>query len=618
MFVIFFRRFLAISFAMFGFVPFVVFAQTANDPFVSDQWYLSKMQAPLAWKVTTGSVNVIVAVIDTGVDITHEDLKDNIWTNTGEIPLNGIDDDRNGFIDDVHGWNFIDETNDVVAHRLPEATERSIAHGTLVASLIGARGGNGIGMAGIAWHVRVMPLVALDATGNGSTDGIARAIRYAVDHGAQIVNLSMEGPLIDDALTRAIAYADDHRVLVVTAAGNAKARVVDGLADPAGDDLDISPVYPACSETHRSSLIAVSGTDEDDQKASYANYGSCVDIAAPSTHILAAEPVLPNDEVFLFGYSEGWSGTSLATPIVSGAAALLKSVHPDWHPARLKSQLMQTTDPIKVHEEAYRGKMGSGRLNIGSALTKNILPPSFEVRATQPGHVTTVSIVTASSTKVIYPFGERDVRGAHVAIGDMDENGEPEIAVVPASGRGADFVLYASDGSEYARLVLSDGLIDGGLVTAVSGGYVAADADGGAAWGIDAYLTIRPFYPYEERYTNGVDLLTVQHAAAFAPRHGGGRLVISNVYGEQLVSAFPFGTEPDGRWSLARMDAADGSFIVLSGPMGNKRVSVEAMGQLGWEPVSFDQLSASHITLSSGMRTQDPFTQSYGNWTNTQ
>lgn len=610
MFVVFSRLFLAVFFVMCGFVPFVVFAQTANDPFVSDQWYLSKIQAPEAWKVTTGSVNVIVAVIDTGVDITHEDLKDNIWTNTGEIPSNGIDDDRNGFIDDVHGWNFVHETNDVVAHRVGDETERSIAHGTLVASLIGARGGNGIGMAGIAWHVRVMPLVALDAMGSGSTDSVSRAIRYAVDHGAQIINLSMEGPLIDDALIRAIAYADSHHALVVTAAGNAEEK--------AGNNLDVLPVYPACMETNRSSLIAVSGTDSDDRKASYANYGSCIDISAPSVGILAAEPVLPDDEVFSFGYSEGWSGTSLATPIVSGAAALLKSAHPDWLPSRLKSQLLQTADPVAVHDEAYRGKMGSGRLNIGSALTEEVLPSSFGIHATQPGRPTVVLIIAPSSTKTIYPFGEDDVRGAYATIGDMDENGEPEIAVVPASGHDADFVLYASDGSEYARLVLSDRLADGALVTAVSGGYVVADADGGTAWGIDATRTIRTFYPYEEHYANGLDLITVQHAAAFAPRHGGGRLVISNVYGEQLVSAFPFGTEPDGRWSLARMDATDGSFIVLSGPMGNKRVSVEAMGQLGWEPVSFDQLSASRITLSSGMRTQDPLIQSYGNWTSTQ
>lgn len=602
------RRFLAIALTVCGFAPLAVFAQTANDPFVSDQWYLSKIQAPVAWKVTTGSENVIVAVIDTGVDIAHADLKDAIWTNTGEISSNGIDDDRNGFVDDVNGWNFVDETNDVAAHRLSEATERSIAHGTLVASLIGAKGGNGIGMAGLAWNVRVMPLVALDAKGNGSTDGIARAMRYAVDHGAHIINLSMEGPLIDDALTRAIAYADSHRVLVVTAAGNAEAET--------GNDLDDVPVYPACMEGNRSSLIAVSGTDQDDRKASYANYGSCIDLAAPSTDILAAEPILAGDSVFTSGYSEGWNGTSLAVPIVSGAAALLKSAHPDWIPARLKSQLMQTTDPVVIGEEAYRGKMGSGRLNVGSAMTRNILPPSFEVLATQPGSPTAVSLVTASSTKTLYPFGESDLRGAHVAIGDMDENGEPEIAVVPASGTGADFVLYASDGSERARLVLADRLVDGALVTAVSGGYVAADADGGAAWGIDAQLTIRLFYPYEAHYANGLDLLTVQRAAAFAPRNGGGRLVISNVLGEQLVSAFPFGTEPDGRWSLARMDATDGSFIVLSGPMGSKRVGVEVMGQLGWEPVSFDQLAASHITLSSGMRTQDPHTQSYGNWTN--
>jgi hypothetical protein len=306
----------------------------------------------------------------------------------------------------------------------------------------------------------------------------------------------------------------------------------------------------------------------------------------------------------------------MAAPIVSGAAALVKSLYPDWYASRIKNQLIRTADPVVVHEDAYREKMGGGRLNIASALTESISPASFEVLATQPGQVTTVFIVTASSTRIIEPFGAKDVRGARVAIGDMDENGEPEIAIVPASGIRADVVIYASDGSERNRMVLPGGLIDGALITPVAGGYVAADADGGSAWGIDAGTAIHTFYPYESHYANGVDLLTIQNAAAFAPRNGGGRLVISDVYGRQLVSAFPFGTEPDGRWSLARMDALDGSFIVLSGPVGSKRVGVEVIGQLGWTPVSFDQLSASRITLSSGMRTDDPFAQSYGTWSN--
>ncbi|MCW1892114.1 MAG: S8 family serine peptidase [Candidatus Uhrbacteria bacterium] len=605
----FVRRIVAVSFVLQAFLPVGVFAQMTNDPLVSDQWFLSKIQASKAWGVTTGSSNVIVAVIDTGVDIMHEDLKENVWTNPGEIPENGIDDDGDGLIDDVHGWNFIDQTNDVSPHRVTKSTEESIAHGTIVSSLIGAKGGNGRGMAGVAWNVRIMPIVALDAEGQGPTDDVALAIRYAVDRGAQIVNLSMEGPLMEDALGDAIGYAADHRVLVVTVSGNAELE--------SGNDLSIRPVYPACVDVHRSSLMTVSGTDKHDQKSLYANYGSCVDIAAPSVDMLAAEPVLTDDEIFVSGYSQGWSGTSLAAPLVSGAAALLKSMHPDWSPLRMKKQLMQTADPIMVAEEAYRGKMGSGRLNVGSALTVELLPESFDVLAAQRGSTTVVSLVS-SSTQVIYPFGKEDVRGAHAAIGDKENDGEPEIAVVPASGTSADFVLYASDGNELARLALPGLLVDGATVASVAGGYVVADANGGAAWGIDADLVIRRFYPYEAHYTNGLDLLTVQHAAAFAPRQGGGRLVISDVRGKQLVSAFPFGTEPDGRWSLARMDASDGSFIVFSGPMGNKRVSVEAMGQLGWTPVSFDDLSVSRITLSSGMRTQDPMIQSYGTWSSTQ
>jgi hypothetical protein len=175
-------------------------------------------------------------------------------------------------------------------------------------------------------------------------------------------------------------------------------------------------------------------------------------------------------------------------------------------------------------------------------------------------------------------------------------------------------LIIKSNGDELARISLPGSFINGGLVTAVDGGFVVADADGGTAWGIDSQLAVRMFYPYELQYQNGVDLLTIQHQAAFAPRNGGGRLVISDVHGAQLVSAFPFGLEADGRWSLARMDASDGSFIVFSGPSGSKRIGVNVIGQLGWESVSFEALSVAKITLSSGKRTQDPMIQSYGTW----
>ena len=201
-------------------------ARVPNDTFYSKQWYLRQINAEAAWDKTTGSDQVIVAVIDTGVDIDHEDLRDNVWTNAGELPGNGIDDDKNGFADDVHGWNFLANSNDVKPHE-PGASEDGFIHGTLVASLIAARGGNDVGVAGVAWNVKIMPLTALDGMGFGSSDDVAEAVRYAVTNGAQIINLSLEGYTNSTDITAALAYARSKGVLTVAASGNA--RRSDGL-----------------------------------------------------------------------------------------------------------------------------------------------------------------------------------------------------------------------------------------------------------------------------------------------------------------------------------------------------------------------------------------------------
>lgn len=587
------------------FFPFLASAAfvVPNDPFFADQWYLRAIRMEEAWGLlpeTAPLKPVVVAVIDTRVDINHVDLKDAIWTNEKEIEGNGIDDDGNGYADDVHGWNFVTKTGDVGALKTSSTYLDAYVHGTAVSSLIAARGNNGIGIAGVAWQAKIMPLVGLDDEGNGLTDRVAEAVDYAVMNGASVINMSIEGDMRDPVLDAALANAKSKGVLTVVAAGNSS---VEG-----GRDLDLDPVYPTCASRDASiGLVAVGATDQLDRRAVFSDYGGCVSLSAPGVDMFVAEPRST--------YSDGWSGTSLAAPLVSGAAALLKQVYPGWSPAQVKRQLLETSTLIDAAQlDAYRGKVGSGRLNVASALSKSLALKSFEVSATIPGIETSVFLTASGTRKEVSPFGLSDTRGAHATIGDMDNDGEPEIAVVPASRNQAFVVLYRPDGEEIARIDLPGVLTNGALITAVDGGYVVADADGGAAWGIDGQRNVRRFFPYGEQYRNGMDLLTIQRQAAFAPRNGGGRMVIADVRGLQLVSAFPFGMEPSGRWSLAKMDADDGSFIVFSGPTGSKHIGVEVIGQIGWQPVTFEQLAAAKITLSSGMRTDDLFVQSYGTW----
>jgi subtilisin family serine protease len=210
-------------------------------------------------------------------------------------------------------------------------------------------------MAGMAWNVRIMPLVALDPDGSGEVATVVKAIRFAVSNGANIINLSLVGYDENDELTEIIRRASQAGVVVVAATGNDPSSR-DGL------DLDQTPLYPVCADGARNYVLGVSGTDTLDQKMPYANYGRrCTDIVAPSMAVFAA--------AVKSGYLDHLNGTSLAAPLVSGAAALLKSVHPEWTSQQIRNRLIETADPIEEHlTPEIRGRFGHGRLNVGRAL----------------------------------------------------------------------------------------------------------------------------------------------------------------------------------------------------------------------------------------------------------
>jgi len=316
---------------------------TPNDPYLSNPGLSQKsypgdqltainlINPTQAWDISTGqnqSDPIVVAVIDTGADYTHSDLAANIWTNSKEIPGNGIDDDGNGFIDDLHGYDFYNNDGD---------PRDDNGHGTHVSGTIGAVGNNSIGVAGMIWKVRIMPVKFLGAGGNGSTSGAISAISYAVSNGAKILNNSWGGGGYSQALQNAIKNANDKGVLVVAAAGNEK------------NDNDASPSYPASL----TGVIAVAATDSSGNLASFSNYGAnSVQIAAPGVNILSTWPN---------SYYAWNSGTSMASPHVAGAAALAWSINPNLTLAELTNLLLNTTTQLS----ALSGKVqGGGLLNL--------------------------------------------------------------------------------------------------------------------------------------------------------------------------------------------------------------------------------------------------------------
>jgi subtilisin family serine protease len=309
--------------------------RSADDPYLGSLWGMSIINAPGAWDVNTGSPAVTVAVVDTGVEYTHPDLAANIAINSAEVPSNGLDDDQNGFVDDVYGYDFINNDASPMDDNF---------HGTHCAGTIGAVGNNGVGVVGVAWNVKLMPVKVLSGTGSGSIATVAAGINYAVSRGVKIVSMSLGTSSYSQTLEDAVRNAKQHGTLIVAAAGNS------------GQNSDLYPLYPAAST--QDNVISVAASNQTDGLASFSNFGAnSVDIAAPGVSILST--------ALSQGYAYA-SGTSMATPHVAGMAAILASVNSSLSYADIKSALVRGVET----SSAFSGKMTSGgRANLYRSLT---------------------------------------------------------------------------------------------------------------------------------------------------------------------------------------------------------------------------------------------------------
>lgn len=349
---------------------------TANDPGYGANWAIQKVNAPAAWDISTGNGQTVVAVIDTGFALNHEDLRNNWLTNTDEsgdtqaggrcwtgVPQNkasnGCDDDDNGYIDDWRGWNFSVGDNNPMAGRTNSAGA-AVAHGTEVAGLVGASGNNATGVATINWNTKIMPLQVLSDNGPGYTSDVAAAIYYAVDNGADVVNLSLGGSEFDPALKDATDYAYANNVVVVAAAGNCGSGTEPGCQGaPAG-----SISYPALNDH----VIAVGATTVNDQRASFSSYGSALDVVAPGSGTIVSPTWTATNDATL--YSGALYGTSYAAPQVASLASLIKSIRPSSSANDVTALLLATATKIPVmNGTAYTNQLGHGVINASAALT---------------------------------------------------------------------------------------------------------------------------------------------------------------------------------------------------------------------------------------------------------
>ena len=319
-----------------------------NDPMASQQWYLGAfpgVNAETAWDVTTGDSTQIIGIIDTGVDWAHPDLTPNIWTNRDEIPGNGLDDDGNGYIDDIRGWDFVNNDNNPMDDN---------SHGTHVAGIAAAKGNNGTGIAGIAWNSKILPIKVMQSSGYGSSSDIASGVNYARLNGATILNLSLGS--YGESLTLKTALENAYSTAVIVAAAGNNGYKIDPPYPPAPI---YAPLFPACYPW----VIGVQATSQDGDLAGFSNFdpsgpvdalnvfGHNYELKAPGVNILST---FPNGTYYTL------NGTSMASSVVAGAIALIKSQYPSLSTEELFARLIQSSN--------------NGILNISNAMNYVLVP----------------------------------------------------------------------------------------------------------------------------------------------------------------------------------------------------------------------------------------------------
>lgn len=321
----------------------------ADDPKISNQWGLhndgsfspysvegADVKAFEAWDYTTGSEDIIVAILDSGINYSHSEFNDRIYINTPELGNNGIDDDGNGYIDDYHGWDLTNGDNQA---------DDDHGHGTCVAGILAANGNNGFGTAGLDWNCKILPVKVLDENNNGLYLDWIEGIYYAVDMGVNVINMSLVFSSYREAFEEAVIYANDNNVTIVAAMGNT------------GDDF---LWYPAAHPT----TIAVGSSKYNDLRSNFSNYGDHIDVIAPGEDIQALSPTNS-------GFNGYWEGTSMATPLVSGLVTLMLSMDSTLTPEEIKNLINTYADDQVGGSQDTPGwdpYYGNGRLNAKRTL----------------------------------------------------------------------------------------------------------------------------------------------------------------------------------------------------------------------------------------------------------
>lgn len=537
-----------------------------DDPDISQQWALQAIGAPSAWETLADASSVVVAVLDSGVDITNPDLADNIWSNKKEIPGNGTDDDNNGYIDDVNGWNFIEDSNDPRPQITAGATPTGLNHGTVISGIIGARGNNTLAGSGVAWNASIMAVRVLDSTGSGNTITVAKGIQYAVAAGAKIINLSFVGSGSSPTLAETIKSARSAGVLVIAAAGNENI------------DLDSDPQYPVCYPE----VLGVASVDQNMQKSSFSNYGSCVDISAPGENIYSTLFYQPAE-----GYeqisSDGWYGTSVASPFVAGAAALLSATTAGLSPEEIENLLKQKALDLDPTNSGFSGDLGTGQLFIETLLSQIKAKQAMASDIlTGPQAGDSPRIREFSKTgKIVSQFmagTQKNQKGVFAASGDVNHDGQIEIITAFQANSDSTIRVYDQKGQQLSSFFAFSKNFKGGATLVI--GDVNADGQDEIVVGTDKGTSqirifdfngqvLSQFFAFAKNYSGGVRL-----AIGDVDADGQNEIIVSKASKEPRIAVFSFNGKQKSNLRVFPLNVKEGVNVASADINGDGKAEI--------------------------------------------
>ncbi|MDO8559543.1 MAG: S8 family serine peptidase [bacterium] len=500
-----------------------------SDPDYAKQWYLAAIQARDAWSAELLEEEgqqvktPVIAVVDTGVDTDQPELIGKLWTNSLERAGDHVDNDQNGYVDDWQGWDFIGNTPDPNPRFdgafLPEA----IHHGTIVAGVAAADSHNGVGIAGVSWKAKIMALRVLDAEGNGTVFDVLRAVEYAVAQRADIINLSFVGVDFSQALYDGLKAAADKNVVIVAAAGNTS----DGTP---GKDLELTPSYPICLDagSKENFILGVVALNRQRQLSSFSNYGKgCVDLAAPGQEFYGLLVVDPTRLGYTQPYGGSWAGTSVAAPIISGAAAIVRSLRPELSAAAVRDILLASVDDITTANPRHVGRIGRGQINLSKAVTQTVAYRSSSATTPSQSSGLIVSALGFGSfpqlkmhtsafkeLKSFFAYAPSFNGSIAVAAGDVDGDGVDEIITGAGAGGGPHVRIFSREGQVRGQFFAFDRRTRHGVNVAVgnvdgkgSAEIIVAVA-GNAAPQVAVFTAagekLASWYAYEPTFRGGV------------------------------------------------------------------------------------------------------------------